>query len=119
MTFLQMYLAMGEWFHDSRPKTEVQNARKAIGAVIQSLIDFFPRKPNSHGYNIPKLHGLTKVQYYMCLFGSAINFYSGPEEASDKSFVKAPGTKTQRRVGEFATQTAEQYYTIMAINKIT
>ena len=74
---------------------------------------------NENGYNIPKLHGLTKVQYYMCLFGIAINFYGGPGEASHKSFVKAPGTKTQRRVGEFATQTAEQYYTIMAVDKIT
>ena len=117
--FLQMYLAMGEWFHDSRPKEEVQNARNAIGAVIQSLKQFFPRRRDSHGYNIPKLHGLTKVQYYMCLFGSAINFYGGPGEASHKSFVKAPGTKTQRRVGEFATQTAGQYYSIMAVNKIT
>ena len=30
----------------------------------------------------------------MCLFGSAINFYGGPGEASHKSFVKAPGKKT-------------------------
>ena len=89
LIFLQMYLAMGEWFHDSRPKQEVQNARNAIGAVIQSLQEFFPRKNDSQGYNIPKMHGLTKVQYYMCLFGSAINFYGGPGEASHKSFVKA------------------------------
>jgi hypothetical protein len=114
-----MYLAMGEWFHDSRPKAEVKNARNAIGAVIESLKHFFPRKQDSHEYNIPKLHGLTKVQYYMCLFGSAINFYGGPGEASYKSFVKAPGAKTQQRVGEFVTQTAEQYYTIMAVNKVT
>ncbi len=104
---------------NSRPKHEVQNARVAVGTVIKSLTEFFPRKRDSHGYNIPKLHGLTKVQYYMCLFGSAINFYGGPGEASHKSFVKAPGTKTQRRVGEFAAQTAEQYYTIMAVDKIT
>jgi hypothetical protein len=120
LIFLQMYLAMGEWFHDSRPKQEVQNARNAIGAVIQSLQEFFPRKNDSQGYNIPKMHGLTKVQYYMCLFGSAINFYGGPGEASHKSFVKAPaGARTQRRVGEFATQTAGQYYAIMVVNKVT
>ena len=117
--FLQMYLAMGEWFHDSRPKNEVKNARVAIGAVIKSMTEFFPRKRDSNGYNIPKVHGLTKVQYYMCLFGSAINFYGGPGEASHKLFVKMPGSKTQRRVSEFAAQTAEQYYTIMAVDKIT
>ena len=93
LIFLQLYLAMGEWFHDSRPKTEVRNARTAIGAVIQSLKEFFPRKRDSQGYNIPKLHGLTKVQYYMCLFGSAMNFYGGAGEASHKIFVKAPSRK--------------------------
>ena len=108
LIFLQMYLGMEEWFHNSRPKKEVRNARNAIGAVIQSLQYFFPRKRDSQGYNIPKMHGLTKVQYYMCLYGSAINFYGGPGEASHKSFVKAPGARTQRRVGEFATQTAER-----------
>ena len=48
-----------------------------------------------------------------------MNFYSGPGEASHKQFVKAPGMKTQRRVAEFASQTAGQYYSIMAIAKAT
>ena len=119
LLFLQMYLAMGEWFHDSRPKDEVRDARTAVAAVVESLKKFFPRKRDSNGYNIPKLHGLTKVQYYMCLFGSAINFYGGPGEASHKKFVKAPGTRTQRRVAEFATQTADQYYAIMTVDRVT
>ena len=119
LLFLRMYLSMGEWFHDSRPKEEVRDARVAIAAVIESLKLFFPRKKDSHGYNIPKLHGLTKVQYYMRLFGSAINFYGGPGEVSHKVFVKAPGARTQKRVGEFATQTADQYYAIMIVNRIT
>ena len=33
--------------------------------------------------------------------------------------MKAPGARTQRRVGEFTTQTAEQYYGIMAVDKVT
>ena len=119
LEFLHLYLAMEEWFHDSRPKDEVRNARGGIAAVIDSLQDFFPRKYDSHGYNIPKLHGLTKVQSYMSLFGSVINFYGGPGEASHKSFVKAPGGKTQRRVGEFASQTAGQLYNMMAVRMAT
>jgi hypothetical protein len=64
------------------------------------------------------MHALTKIVDYMCEFGSAMNFYSGPGEASHKSFVKkAPGQKTQRRIGEFATQTVGQYYNIMAVEK--
>ena len=53
----------------------------------------------------------------MCLFGSAINIYGGPGEASHKSFVKAPGLKTQRRMCEFAKQTVGQYYNIMMVRQ--
>jgi hypothetical protein len=56
---------------------------------------------------------MTKMQYYMELFGSAINFFGGPGESSHKEFVKAPGLKTQRRVSEFAVQTAKQYHHVM------
>ena len=61
------------------------------------------------------MHALAKMPDYICQFGSGMNFYGGPGEASHKQFVKAPGLKTQRRVIEFASQTAKQYYTIMAI----
>ena len=63
------------------------------------------------------MHGLSKMIEYMTMFGSAINFYGGPGEAWHKSFVKAPGLKTQRRVSEFASQTAGQYYNVMAVKK--
>ena len=63
------------------------------------------------------MHGLSKMIEYMTMFGSAINFYGGPGEALHKSFVKAPGLKTQRRVSEFASQTAGQYYNVMAVKK--
>ena len=61
------------------------------------------------------------TKYLKCmacrLFGSAINFYGGPGEASHKTFVKAPGLKTQQRVSEFASQTAGQYYNTMVMRK--
>ncbi len=60
--------------------------------------DLLPRGEGTNGYNIPKMHGMTKIQYFMELFGSAINFFGGPGESSHKEFVKAPGLKTQRRV---------------------
>ena len=115
--FLKLYLAMGEWFHASRPKDEVCRAGDAIGIVIKSIQLYFPRGNDSHGYNIPKMHGLAKMKDYICEFGSGINFYGGPGEALHKTFVKSPGLKTQRRVKEFSTQTAGQYYNIMALNK--
>ena len=46
-------------------------------------------------------------------YGSAMNFFGGLGEVAHKFFVKAPGLKTQRRVGKFAIQTANQDYDIM------
>ena len=115
--FLKLYLGMEAWFHDSIDKEEVIQARPAIASVLDNLKLYFPRQDNSNGYNIPKMHGLAKMQDYVCLYGSAMNFYGGPGEASRKQFVKAPGLKTQRRMCEFASQTAGQYYNFMSIEK--
>jgi hypothetical protein len=59
------------------------------------------------------MHGMTKFQSYIKKYGSAMNFYGGPSESAHKFFMKALGQKTQRRVSEFAIQTANQYYDIM------
>jgi hypothetical protein len=59
------------------------------------------------------MHGMTKMQEYMKLFGSGMNLYGGPGEAAHKTFIKLAGQKTQRRVSEFAKQTANQYYYMM------
>ncbi len=60
------------------------------------------------------MHGMTKMQSYIKLFGSGMNFYGGPgEAAAHKTFVKSDGQKTQRRVSKFAQQTAHQYYNMM------
>jgi hypothetical protein len=56
------------------------------------------------------MHGITKMQEYMKLYGRGINFYGGPGESTHKQFIKIPRQRTQRRVSEFAQQTALQYY---------
>ena len=111
--FLKMYLAMEEWFHDCNDKEEVKSSRTEISKVLSSIQRLFPRDDNTNGYNIPKMHGMTNMQVYIQLFGSAMNFYGGPGEAAHKTFVKSAGQKTQRRVSEFAKQTANQYYNMM------
>ncbi len=75
---LKLYLSMEEWFHDANDKNEVRCAREEIANVLQLLQQFFPRKDNTNGYNLPQMHGMTKMQEYMKLFGSGINFYGGP-----------------------------------------
>ena len=111
--FLKLYLSMEEWFHDANDKEEVRCAHDEISKVLLSLQKFFPRKDNTNGYNLPKMHGMTKMQEYMTLFGSGINFYGGPGESAHKQFIKIPGQRTQRRVSEFAQQTAIQYHNML------
>jgi hypothetical protein len=85
---------MEEWFHDARPKEEVRRARPAVWMVMEDIQWYFPRSEDSHGYRIPKMHGLAKMIDYMTLFGSAINFYGGPGEASHKNFVNKQRVNT-------------------------
>jgi hypothetical protein len=84
-----------------------------ITKVLRSLQQFFPRNTNTNGYNLLKMYGITKMQEYMMLFGSGINFYGGPGESAHKQFIKIPGQRTQQRVSEFAQQTALQYYNML------
>jgi hypothetical protein len=110
---LKLYLSMEEWFHDCNRKEEVHNSRNMIAKVLSMVQDLFPREEGTNGWNIPKMHAMTKFMVYMIRYGSAMNFFGGPGEAAHKFFVKAPGLKTQRRAKEFARQTAEQYYHVM------
>jgi hypothetical protein len=85
---------MEEWYHDSNNKVEVINTQPLIAKVLQSLQQIFPRNTNTNGYNLPKVHGITKMQEYMKLFESGINFYGGPRESAHKQFFKIPGQRT-------------------------
>ena len=114
---LKLYLAMDEWFHDTNSKEEVRNARILIGHTIDMVKKLFPRGGNR--WNFPKTYGLTKMQYCMCLFSSAINFYGSPGECNHKTFFKDTGTNTQHRSDYFTSQVAQQYYEtiLVAISK--
>jgi len=117
LQFIKLYLSMEQWFHDLNPKEEVNNARPLIAKVLRSLQNLFPREETGNEYNIPKMHAMKKLQFYMKLYGSAINFYGGTGESAHKFFVKTPGLKTQRRVTEFASRVANQYYSILVTRK--
>ena len=100
---------MESWFHDSNPMSEVRSARHLIAKTITQVQTVFKRSKGK-GWNLQKVHGLTKMQYCMCLFGSGYNFFGGPGEASHKVFVKNTGNNTQMRIGSFASQCAQRYY---------
>ena len=94
---LTLYLAMECWFHENNSKGEVKASRRYIGNVLKRMKEVFPRE-EGQGWNIPKHHGMTKMQYYMVQFGSAMNFYGGPGESHHRHFVKFPGDNTHRGV---------------------
>ena len=103
---------MEEWMHSVNPKQKVRAARRLIAQVLRTLKKVFPRN-EGQGHNLPKFHGMTKMQYYMCLFGSGMNFYGGPGESAHKYFVKGPGDNTQRRIHDFAKQISNRVYECM------
>jgi hypothetical protein len=69
-----MYLAVEEWFHDCNNKEEVNMSRGENLKILSALQKFFPRSDYTNGYSIPKMHGMTKMQSYIQLFGSGMNF---------------------------------------------
>lgn len=96
--FLRQYIALEECFHsDKRKKTEVVNAHRKIARVVvlKTLQSLFPCGEGMNGYNIPKMHGMAKMQLNMTLYGCTMNVFGGPGESSHRQFVKAPGLKTQ------------------------
>ena len=107
--FVKLYLSLEEWIHDENLIKEVDESQSVISMILKELKVVFPRS-GGNGYKIPKFHGMMKMQYYIKLFGSGMNFYGGPGESHHKTFVKAPGKQTQRRVGEFAVQVAQRVY---------
>ena len=108
---IQLYLSMEEWFHETNPIEEVRNARPIIGRCVTNIKEVFQRDKN--GWDLSKVHGLTKMQHYMCLFGSGINFFGGPGECNHKKFVKDMANNTQCRLDSFTSQVARRYYESM------
>ena len=61
LKFVKLYLSMEEWFHDSNPKEEVDQARSLIGKVLRSLQELFPREGVGNEWNIPKMHAAPTI----------------------------------------------------------
>jgi hypothetical protein len=80
---------MKEWFHDCNDKQEAQSSRNEIAKVLSLMQRFFPQCDRTNGYCIPKMHGITKMQKYIKLFGSGMNFYGRPGEAAHKTTENA------------------------------
>ena len=104
-----LYQIMEQWLHETNKMTVVKAARPYIGDVLSLVQENFSRKWGD-GWNIQKMHGLTKMQYYMCLFGSRIILFWGPGECNHICFVKGTGFCTQGRIESFCSQVVAKFY---------
>lgn len=78
---------------------------------IKKLVEFiclnFERKSNQ-GWNISKMHELLHLTRLIDIFGSPLNFDSGPCERMHKDVAKKPGRKSQKRHATFTLQAANR-----------
>ena len=114
---LQMYLLMEEWFHSTNLITEVCAARPLIASVIEMIQQVFPRA-EGNGWSLPKNHGLSKMQWFMCKYGSGINYYGGPVECDHKELFKKPIRNGNKQIGTMASQTAKRMYETYLFNNV-
>ncbi len=95
--FIKIYLAMEEWFHNCNDKDEVNISRGEISKVLSALQKFFPRLDHTNGYSIPKMHGMTKMQSYIMLFGSGIIFLWWSWGGSTQDIREVSWTKNSKK----------------------
>ena len=79
----------------SNPIGQVKKADRLVGVLIDSIKKCFKRV-DGNGWNIPKIHSLAKIIYYMLKFGSAKGVSGQTGERALKEIVKDPAKNTQR-----------------------
>jgi hypothetical protein len=77
----------------------------------------FPRT-DGWGWNLPKMHALSKMPHYMLRFGSANNFSGQIGERALKGIVKDHAARTQRHPANFAEQCAIREFESNAIKYV-
>ena len=106
---IKLLLAFDRWCHQSNPKEEVEQSVELLGELIELIQRCFPRV-DGNGWEIPKIHSLAKMVYYMLKFGCAKGVSGQTGERALKQIVKDHSTQTQRRANVFTEQVATRQY---------
>lgn len=106
---LKLYLAFERWVTEPHRKSQVRRSYKVLGLLINLIKKCFPRE-DGWGWNLPKMHALSRMPHYMMKFGSANNFSGQIGERALKGIVKDHADRTQRRADKFAEQCAIREY---------
>ena len=106
---LKLQLSFEKWVNNSNSIEDVWKASSQVSDLICAIKTCFPRT-DGHGWNIPKMHSLSKMIYNIQRFGCAGNFSGQTGERALKSVVKDHAQQTQRRVNVFASQCADREF---------
>ena len=80
-----------------------------LADLIGLIQKCFPRG-EGNGWNIPKMHSLAKMVYYMLKFGSAKGISGQTGERALKEIVKDHAQQTQRRPSTFTVKVENSRY---------
>ena len=106
---IMLLLGFERWVNDSNLIDEVNDSVQLLAELISGIQMCFPR-PDGNGWDIPKVHSMAKMLYYMKKIGKALNFSSQQGESSLKTIMKNHAQQTQRRPKVFAEQVARRRY---------
>ena len=102
-------LTYEKWVKDSNPAGEILGAEKVITRTLQKIINRFPRREGTDGWDIPKLHGAwTMGREQLYRHGNADCWNSSHGEHMHQFFFTKLGRQTQRRFASFANQLGER-----------
>ena len=106
---LKLYLSFERWITQPNIRSKVVKSKRLLGELITLIQQCYPRT-DGWGWNIPKMHALSKMPDTVLKFGSANNFSGQIGERALKGIVKDHATRTQRRADRFAEQCAQREY---------
>jgi len=106
---IKLILGFERWINEPIPMEDIEPAIALVGVMIDGIKKCFPRL-DGNGWDLPKVHGLAKMIYYVCKFGMAKNFSGSQGESALKHIVKNHADQTQRRANVFAEQVALRRY---------
>ena len=102
-------LTYEKWLKDSNPAGDVLLAEKTVIRTLQKVINRFPRREGTDGWDIPKMHGaFTMGREQLYRHGNADCWNSSHGEHMHQHFFTKLGRQTQRRFASFADQLGER-----------
>ena len=106
---MKLLLGFYCWVNMTNSIQQVEDAHNLLKRLIELIQHCFPRD-SGNGWNIPKIHSLSKMIFYMLKFGCVRNFSGQVGERALQRIVKNHAQVTQRRAVNFAEQIATRRY---------